>query len=173
MHIWDDTSWDATQAVCQGVDIEKFAETIKPKLKELMDDAYSSLLDSFQDSLAGDAQHNLHGEICRAAGDFIQAVLDGNEDKACNLFGLHGYTGRPEKWNWRDWVHNGSRDFSPVGLRRRLVEAHKDLLTDARLEDQRLEIEALRRELGDVNDRLHRYRTGHPDPERRAERGMS
>ena len=111
---------------------EKFEEGFKKQLKTL----YDPVFDDFLYWLMDDARSNYHSYIQQYAHKYLEAVVRGDEKAARYLFGEDNYTGRDKDHRV---IHGELFEYGPIVLRRKIVEAHTDLLKNGRildLEDQ-------------------------------------
>ncbi|TGT76743.1 MULTISPECIES: hypothetical protein [unclassified Mesorhizobium] len=86
----------------------------------------------------------LADHVSSTASACIEAILAGNESEARRKLALKPeayYDGR----DFQPWFNHSSRlhESGPVELRRKIVEAHRDIITDARIADLEAQLELL------------------------------
>lgn len=86
----------------------------------------------------------LADHVSSTASACIEAILAGNESEARRKLGL-----RPEAFydgrDFKPWFNTNSKlhEATPVQIRRQIVEAHRDLITDARIADLESQLKLL------------------------------
>lgn len=86
----------------------------------------------------------LASHVSSMATECIEAIIAGNESEARRRLGLKPeayYDGR----DFQPWFNTSSKlhEARPVELRRAIVEAHRDLITDARIADLEAQVKSL------------------------------
>jgi glutamate synthase domain-containing protein 3 len=86
----------------------------------------------------------LADHVSNTASACIEAILAGNESEARRKLALKPeayYDGR----DFQPWFNHSSalHEATPVEVRRKIVEAHRDLITDARIADLEAQLEGL------------------------------
>jgi hypothetical protein len=119
-------------------------EPLKKKARALADEIADSIEWSMKDNLAA----NLSYHVREMAGRAVEALLEGNESEMIRWLSCdqRGYTGRSDGYNTHrslekqhPVIHGKLFEHGCVRLRKMIVEAHRDLITDQRildLEDQ-------------------------------------
>lgn len=131
-------------------------EKIKRELEELVNDEF--------DRLEEYADEFISQTAARRAEKFLERVLKGDPDAAMALLGdksggdrrrlLGTEQGRP----WAGLIHGRLFESAGISLRRKLVEAHADLVRNERIADLESIVEGLSaqvRELQAERDRLY------------------
>ena len=116
-------SRDVVEKFMVGMDADQFA----PILKKAADDFYSQLLDSTQNYLLSNAEHNLQVELWRGADNIVQALLSG------------------EKWAVDKYVLGERYDCEKV--RAEVAKHIPKELQDARIADLESQVEKLRKDV--------------------------
>lgn len=119
-------------------------EPLKKKARALADEIADSIEWSMKDNLAA----NLSYHVREMAGRAVNALLEGNESEMVRWLSCdkRGYTGRSDGYNTNrsieeqhPVIHGKLFEQGCVRLRKMIVEAHRDLITEQRildLEDQ-------------------------------------
>ena len=95
---------------------------------------------------------------------FLEKVLSGDEDAARQLLGLSGYDGRYNTVGYNageavsHLIHGRLFEAGPVELRKRIVEAHADLLKDERVKDLEATVEGLTKQVRDLATEVEHLR---------------
>lgn len=125
---------------------EKALSAFRNKLEDAISSVHDDLIWSIKDNAAAE----LAGAAMEMAEKSVRALLSGNENEARRYLGcLEGHwTGRSdspeygrkrEDYEWWPVIHGKLHEGSQADLRRRIVDAHKDLIANQRildLEDQ-------------------------------------
>lgn len=148
MHI---TAYDDHADECKRIANKILTPELLATLKKRLDDELSPLLENAVTAIEEESGDIVSNVAARRAEKFLEAVLAGDENAALNLFGLSGFNGRRTE---RPVIHGRIFESSPVKLRRQLVEAHADLLRDARIADLEALLEGARRQIVDLEERL-------------------
>lgn len=160
---------DAIQSAIQNAINDESVKPLTKKVRDLADDIVESVEWSIKDYLAS----NLAYHVKEMAGRAVQAMLDGNENEMVRwLNGDSSYTGRssgamgdkPAVHDQHPVIHGKLFERGPVAIRRRLVEAHRDIIADQRMLDLEDQVRSLveqnnimRRERDDALERLRAY----------------
>jgi hypothetical protein len=115
-------------------------EKLTKQARSIADEIAEGLFYDLKDNLAG----WLADHVSSTASACIEAILSGNESEARRKLGLNPdayYDGR----DFKPWFNHRSRlhEAGPVELRRKIVEAHRDLITDARIADLESQLKLL------------------------------
>lgn len=133
-----DEDRDALAAAFRDAVTDERIAPINKKARALADDIAESIEYSVRDYLAT----NLAYHVKEMAGRAVQAMLDGNADEMerwLNCDSRHTGRGDDPTRDQHPVIHGKLFEPGAIRLRRRLVEAHRDLITDQRvldLEDQ-------------------------------------
>lgn len=134
---------DETDLLREAMDIEIGAaslEKLTKQARDLSEEIAEGVLYDIKDNLAS----WLADHVSSTASSVIEAILNGNEHEARRYLGLKPeayYDGR----DFKPWFNTNSKlhTAGPVELRRKIVEAHRDLITDARVADLEAQVKML------------------------------
>jgi len=132
-----DEHTDEIEALAAKILTPELAAALKKKLSDELTPVWEAAVDEV---LAG-AHESVSQVAAERAKRFLEAVLKGEADAAENLFGLKGFDGRKV---FHPVIHGRIFESEPIKLRRELVEAHADLLRDARIADLEALLEGAR-----------------------------
>lgn len=128
-------------------------------LKKALEDALSPIWEAAVDQVLEGAAESVSRVAAERAKGFLEKVLAGDAEAAANLFGLTGFTGR-RKPAEPPVIHGKIFEAEPIKLRRQLVEAHADLLRDARIEDLENLLDGARKQIARLQaDEDRRFRS--------------
>lgn len=131
-------------------------DEIRDALDEVIADADMKRLEKqaqdIADEIASTVEYNIKENLAAWLADHvrsnaeaaIEAILAGNEHEARRRLSL-----KPESYydgrSFQPWFNTSSRlhESGPVELRRKIVEAHRDLITDARIADLEAQLKSL------------------------------
>lgn len=137
-------------------DVDKLlTDGVLKALKKAAEDALYPVWDNAVEALKSDTGSNYHDAARRAAAAMLDRVLDGDEDAARNLFEMT-YDASRHHHLIRGHIH----EPTGVKLRRMLVEAHADLLRDARIKDLEALVGNTTEENRNLQDRIYRLERG-------------
>ena len=127
---------DALDTVIADADMKK----LEKQTRDIADEIASTVEYNIRENLSS----WLADHIRDSAASVIEAIIGGNEGEARRYLGLKPdayYDGR----DFKPWFHTSSKlhEAGPVELRRKIVEAHRDLITDARIEDLEAQLKGL------------------------------
>ncbi len=128
-----DAEMEKDESVAKSFISEKRIKKIRGELKELFDDELFNLEDY--------AGQHISEVAFQRANRFIERVLDGDIDAAGSIFGCDWpgrYVGTgfaDEGKPWAKLIHGNLNLTGTMALRKKLVEAHADLLTNERIKD--------------------------------------
>lgn len=123
---------------------------VAANLKKTLDDELAPIWEAAVDAVIEGAAESVSRVAADRATRYLNAVLAGDEKAAHELFGLTGFDGRKTEL---PVIHGAIFEAKPVELRRKLVEAHADLLKDARITDLEILLEAARRQVAEMQRR--------------------
>lgn len=131
---------------------------LKKQLEKMLCDVAYSLWSDVELQLCEDVAFNLSGTAQRMAERFVTAVLEGDEKAAKQAFTLgQYYTGR----EYLGIPPMGDFFESEViAMRRKLVEAHRDLLSNARIEDLEAQLKGRDAEIDRLKTKLSQMEQG-------------
>lgn len=152
---------DSLQA---GVTDESFAPIVK-KFRDTMQDLEDDLLYRLKDDLA----NHLAAYAAQMASHAVEMILEGNEDQmrrylSCEKRGEDGeyigWTGRSdssyfgrqrEDHEWHSVIHGSLFEQGAVALRKKMVDAHRDLLVNERVLDLEDQVKSLVAQVNKAN----------------------
>jgi len=152
-----DTDIKQHEAVAKAFIDDKRKAAIKRELQSLVDDELFNLEDY--------AASHISGVAAQRAVDFITKVLNGEEKAAAAIFGrgdssryrsisLTDCDGEP----WACLIHGALFESGEIKLRRKLVEAHADLLRNERIKDLESIVDGLERQVRKTESDLEECR---------------
>jgi hypothetical protein len=124
---------------------------IKREIEELINEEYDRL-DEF-------ANEHISQVAAARAERFLEAVLEGDDDAAMKLLGDRGGdryrnvdydTGKP----WAHLIHGNLFETGGIRLRRKIVEAHAELLKSERIADLEAVVDGLSQQVRELERRL-------------------
>ena len=148
MHISDVHSYEVdetTEALAKECITEARRKAIKEAVEAIIDDEYDRLDDY--------AEEHLRNVAASRAEHFLERVLEGDEDAVRQLLGdnhsdryrTSGYdSGKP----WAELIHGRVFETGGIRLRRKIVEAHPELLRNERIADLESIIDGLTQQIG-------------------------
>lgn len=139
----DEIRDQVTAVIESGLSDEAF-KSMRKKVADITCDIEDDLMYRLKEDLA----NNLSAFVAEMAGKVVGAILEGNEDQmrrylSCQESGWTGRTGSPFSYRaiaeMHPVIHGKLFEQGCILLRRKIVEAHRDLITEQRildLEDQ-------------------------------------
>ncbi len=144
-------------------------EAAEAEAKRAMDDhqrkrlkgEIEEIVNSEFDRLAEYAGHFLSETAADRAARFLERVLNGDEDAITSLIGADhgsryhviGYeSGKP----WASVIHGRIFETNAMTLRRRIVEAHAELLSNERIKDLESVVDGLQQQIAKLQTDLDR-----------------
>ena len=134
---------------------EESAQNVKRQAQGILND----VLEDVQWRLECDAASNIAYHVQDLFKKGFEAMLNGNEEEFRRWIFASGYTGR-EYSHLAPVVHRQLFDTGPIELRRQLVEAYPELLRNERIADLECQVEALVKQVSQLearNSRLDQY----------------
>lgn len=121
--------------------------------RECAEEMFDSFLYAVEDRLAA----NIQEKIRRCAEYAIEAVLKGDDKELRRWLSAqeHGYNGRERDNNV---IHGTLFEPGCMELRRKIVEAHADLLKNERILDLENQLESVRKQVVDLENECERLR---------------
>ena len=123
-------------------------EPLKKKARDLAE----SIVDDIEWSLKDNLASNLSYHVKEMAGRAVEALLDGNESEMIRWLSCdqHGYTGRSDGYGFNrkieeqhPVIHGRLFEQGCVALRKKIVEAHRELISDQRILDLEDQVKSL------------------------------
>ena len=150
--------------VCDESSNEEARKQLSDRTRERIKDAVGEIIDEKYDELEDNAGYFITTTAANRAEKFLLRVLHGDEDAANVLLGGEsdrykmsgGYDdGEP----WAE-MHHGKNLFetSGVELRRKIVEANRDLLMNEVIADRDATIDGLKKQIGEMHNEIERLR---------------
>lgn len=148
---------DALQKALETVLTDEALEPLKKKARDLADTIADSVEWSMKDYLAANLAHHVKEMAGRAVG----ALLEGNESEMIRWLSCdkRGYTGRSDGYSTNrsieqqhPVIHGRLFEQGCVALRKKIAEAHRDLIASERI----LDLEDQVRSLVAQNNKLER-----------------
>lgn len=149
------TAFDEHEAACQEAVDKILTPELVAALKKKLNDELTPLWENAVDEIVEGAAESVSRVAAARARKFLEAVLAGDSKAADNLFGLSGFDGRKSE---RPVIHGRIFEAEPIKLRRELVEAHADLLMNARIADLEALLEGARKQVVALDAELERWR---------------
>lgn len=112
------------------------SDPIKEKLKKPLQEIADMLTDEILYRTIEEMPEYFQDFVLRMAQNTVKAMLEGNEREMKRYLGLDGWTGRDKQ---HSVIHGKLSEHDPLLLRKKICEAHADLLKTERtldLEDQ-------------------------------------
>jgi hypothetical protein len=149
------TAYDEHADEIQALAAKILTPELAAALKKRLSDELTPIWEAAVDEVIEGAAESVSRVAADRARRFLEAVLKGDTAAAEDLFGLRGFNGRSEPGRrQRDSVIHGSIfESDPIKLRRELVEAHADLLRDARIADLEDLLEGARMQVAEYQKR--------------------
>lgn len=121
---------------------------------------------SFVNEIGDEIEYRVVGQMAEALQDFvgrmvdrtIEAMLQGNETEVRRYLNLDGWTGREYAEKPGSVIHGQLHEPHTITLRRRLCEAHPELLRNERIADLEAQVTGLLAEVNKKNSELERLR---------------
>ena len=139
VHDYSDGADAAEEPAKEALDKHRKKE-VKTAIEDIIEDEFYRL----EERAAEFLEHTAADRAQR----FLIAVLGGDEKAAAELIGAGGHRyrsgGMDEGKPWAQVIHGRVFETSTVELRRRLVEAHPDLIRNERMADLEAAVEGLR-----------------------------
>jgi hypothetical protein len=157
-HGWE-VRWKLSDAIEAGM-TEEVMGRVKKKFRDAMEDLEGDLDYGLKERLAS----NLSDFICSSAERAVEQLLAGNEERMRSYLSAKdgGYTGRDRD---HQVIHGKLFETGPIELRRKIVEAHTDLLKNERILDLEDQLKALVAQVNklesrnaNLNEELRGYR---------------
>lgn len=139
----------------EGAVTEAAAAAAVKKAREIADDMVSSIKYQLQDDLLD----HLSYHVSEMAGRAVNALLEGNEDEMKRWLGCdrRGYTGRGDGYQTggrndrHPIIHGKLFETGCISLRKKIVEAHRDLIASERILDLEDQVENLVKQVNKAN----------------------
>ena len=148
-----DEQWDAP--------IDKFVSDNKGRFRKALEKVFQEVFNEHHDWLESNAPANIQGAAVERARKLLAAVLEGDEEAASALFecgdsSRYKQIGCDEGEPWACSIHGNLHLPSAQKLRQAIVEKHADLLKSERILDLESQVEGLRLQIVEANERLEK-----------------
>jgi predicted house-cleaning noncanonical NTP pyrophosphatase (MazG superfamily) len=150
------TAYDEHTEEIEALAAKILTPELAAALKKKLSDELTPIWEAAVDEVIEGAAESVSRVAADRAKRFLESVLKGDAKAAENLFGLSGFNGRSEPGRGlpdRPVIHGKVFESDPIELRRKLVEAHADLLRDARIADLEDLLEGARRQVAEYQQR--------------------
>jgi hypothetical protein len=144
---------------------------IKKAVDEIINDLEGDIMYRMKDDLA----HNLAAWCVDMAGHAVEAMLEGNEDQlrrylSCEKRGEDGqyigwtgrsdgnYFGKREDREWHSVIHGRLFEQGAVALRKKIVDAHPEVLKSERILDLEDQVKSLVAQINHKEAECERFR---------------
>lgn len=159
MHV---TAYDEHEGEIEKTVNKVLTPELLAALKKKLNDELTPLFELAVNEIVEWSPDSVSRIAAERAKKFLEAVLAGDEKAANNLFGLYGFDGRKVE---RPVIHGSLFEAKPIELRRLLVEAHPELLRNARIADLEALLEGARQQVISLEADLNRRRQYHGETE--------
>jgi hypothetical protein len=134
-------------------------KTIKKAVAGILDDIEGDVMYRLQDDLAP----NLTAHVANMAQRAVEQLLEGNEDQMRRYLGCesghwngrsdgdNGWGRKREDYEWHSVIHGKLFEQGAVALRKKIVEAHRDLITSERIKDLEDQVKSLVTQVNKAN----------------------
>jgi len=134
-------------------------KSIQTEIEEILSEEY--------DRLEAYATDHISEVAAMRAEAYIEALLNGNNDAANKLFDgqtdRHKSSGYDEGSPWARLIHGRIFETDGIKLRRKIVEAHTDLLKSERIKDLESIVEGLTKQVRETESELEALRVRFQD----------
>ncbi len=156
MHISDVHDYDGSphEEKVREFMSEGSRKQIKSAIEQIVEEEFDRLEEYGGEYISQIAAHR--------AEKFLERVLDGDKDAALELLGdksggsRYRSCGYDEGKPWASLIHGKLYDTNPIALRKRIVEAHADLLRNERIKDLESQVEGLSQQIRELSSDLER-----------------
>jgi hypothetical protein len=148
----DEELQEKLRAVLDGGISDDAMKAVKKATDHILDDIESDLKYRLKDELAP----NLIAWVSNMAQKAVEQILEGNEDQmrrylSCEKLGYwngrsdgdHTGTRKREDYEWHPVIHGSLFEQGCVALRKKIVDAHRDLLANERILDLEDQVKSL------------------------------
>ncbi|HUD11470.1 MAG TPA: hypothetical protein VMS08_03595 [Candidatus Saccharimonadia bacterium] len=139
-----------TESLNKGITDDAFKGIMKK-----VDDIRCSIEEDIEYRMRDDLAPNLTAFVADMAEKAVGAMLEGNDDQMRRYLGCERghWTGRSqdagewgrkrEDWEWHSVIHGKLFEQGSLALRKKIVESHRDLITDQRILDLEDQVKSL------------------------------
>lgn len=159
MHISDVHDYSCTQAEEMET---KAKEYLTPEHKKLLHDALYEIINEEYNHLEENAAEFLESCAASRAETFLKRVLDGDEKAAMALLGddrggdRHKQYGYDAGEAWAQLIRGELSETDGIKMRRKIVEAHPDLIISERIKDLESIVEGLKLQIQKQDKEIER-----------------
>ena len=140
---------------------DKHLERLRPFLDQGQVDSLKKVIDGLVrdefDRMEEYASDYISDIAADRAESFLEKVIAGDKDAAIALLGNGGRyadagckRGKP----WAKMIHGNLSETSEIKIRRKIVEAHPDLIASERIKDLESIVDGLSRQVNELEERL-------------------
>lgn len=145
------------QAILEKAISEDAMKIVNKQVDGILERIEDDLLYRMKDDLAS----NLCSWVCDMAEKTVTAILEGNEEEMRRLLscGSYGWTGRSTGFssanrdisNWHSIIHSEFFEQGCILLRKKIVDAHRELLVNERILDLEDQVKSLVAQVNKAN----------------------
>ena len=137
-----------------------FSDEALARAREAAGEIAYDLVSDLDHSIKEDLTYNLSRYVQRMSEEVIRAILDGDDDRMRRRLSCHEdyYTGRDNK---HEVIHGKLFEPDCIELRRKIVEAHSDLLKSERILDLESQVASLVQQILKLEARNEEYINDH------------
>ena len=149
----------------EGVSEERVAKAVKKLRDQLTEE-----LDTFEYDIKQNLSRDLVAFVVEMAKNTVNAIINGNDEEMRRYLGCEfgAWSGRSDASYWGhkreidDWhpvIHGTLFETGAISLRRDIVNAHRDLITDERIKDLQDQVASLVAQNNKLKDTIERIRS--------------
>ena len=150
-------TWDTNELL--DTKLEEFAKGKRDAFKSRLDNWFSDVFDTHYNALEDNLPIVISAVATARAKEFFKRILAGNTDAGEALFDSgeqsrkHCCGLNPDD-PWSRIIRGDMHETEAIKLRKRMVEAHADLLRTEAIKDLESQVEAVTKQLSKANRRL-------------------
>jgi len=143
---------------CKKFLTEQRREAIKKEVSQIIDDEYDKLVEHCGSLITEHA--------ATRATSYIEALLRGDKDAAKKLLGgndsdRYRTGGSDGGQPWASMIHGELFETYQIRMRRMIVEAYPEIITDARIKDLESVVEGLQLQIKEQNQKIDSLQNGY------------
>ena len=131
-------------------------------IRKKLQDFVESVIDAEFDRLESEASDYISRVAASRAQNFLEKVLSGDNDAAMALFGDASSRSRYRQFDdhkpWASFIHGHLFETGGIALRRKIVDAHAEILKTERIKDLESIVAGLGQQIAKLEDDIKRYR---------------
>lgn len=136
------------RAIYEMQESERFKKSKQGFLDALWDDFAYTIIDQMPE--------RIEGFVRDMAQRTVEQMLEGREDQMRRYLGCDGYTGRGRE---HSVIHGTLFEHNPILLRKKIAQAHADLIRNERIADLEDQVASLVRQVNEKDEIIERQRT--------------